>query len=98
MALCAGASPSGTPARWTRCLSARVRRALFAGWINRQQQAVIDYLLEEDRVLRAARGPQRLRLTDDQRRRLPVKGQVLGRCRLAVFAAISTPLVLISTK
>jgi hypothetical protein len=25
---------------------------LFAGWVNRQQQAVIDYLLEENRVLR----------------------------------------------
>ena len=23
---------------------------LFAGWVNRQQQAVIDYLLEENRV------------------------------------------------
>ena len=41
---------------------------LFAGWVNRQQQAVIDYLLEENRVLRAAHGPRRLRLTDDQRR------------------------------
>jgi hypothetical protein len=28
---------------------------LFAGWVNRQQQAVIDYLLEENRVLRARR-------------------------------------------
>ena len=43
---------------------------LFAGWINRQQQAVIDYLLEENRVLRAAHGRRRLHLTDDQRRRL----------------------------
>jgi hypothetical protein len=25
---------------------------LFSGWVNRQQQAVIDYLLEENRVLR----------------------------------------------
>ena len=29
---------------------------LFSGWVNRQQQAVIDYLLEENRVLRAAQG------------------------------------------
>jgi hypothetical protein len=56
---------------------------VVSGWVNRQQQAVIDYLLEEDRVLRAAHGPQRPRLTDDQRRRLAVKGQVLGRRRLA---------------
>jgi hypothetical protein len=27
---------------------------LFSGWINRQQQAVIDYLREENRILRAA--------------------------------------------
>jgi hypothetical protein len=30
---------------------------LFSGWVNRHQQAVIDYLLEENRVLRAAHGP-----------------------------------------
>ena len=64
---------------------------LFAGWVNRQQQAVIDYLLEENRVHRAAHGPRRLRLTDDQRRRLAVKGQLLGRRRLAGIAGIVTP-------
>src|SRR3989442_4735083 len=63
---------------------------LFSGWINRQQQAVIDYLREENRVLRAAYGPQRVRLTDDQRRRLAVKGQALGRRRLADVAGIVT--------
>ena len=56
---------------------------LVSGWVNRQQRAVIAYLLEENRVLRAAHGPRRPRLTDDQRRRLAVKGQVLGRRRLA---------------
>ena len=64
---------------------------LFAGWVNRQQQAVIDYLLEENRVLRSAHGPGRLRLTDDQRRRLAVKGKVLGRRRLVGIAGIITP-------
>ena len=64
---------------------------LFSGWINRQQQAVIDYLLEENRILRAAYGPQRVRLTDDQRRRLAVKGNALGRRRLADVAGIVTP-------
>jgi hypothetical protein len=38
---------------------------LFSGWVNRQQQAVIDYLLEENRILCAERGSRRLRLTDD---------------------------------
>src|SRR5262245_59451717 len=64
---------------------------LFAGWVNRQQQAVIDYLLEENRVLRATHGPHRPRLIDDQRRRLAVKGKVLGRRRLAAVAGIVTP-------
>src|SRR5205814_10117492 len=63
----------------------------FAGWVNRQQQAVIDYLLEENRVLRAAHAPRRLRLTDDQRRRLAAKGKVLGRRRLAGIVGIVTP-------
>ena len=63
---------------------------LFSGWVN-PQQAVIDYLLEENRVLRAAQGSRRLRITDDQRRRLAVKGRVLGRRRLASIAGIVTP-------
>src|SRR5262249_58378676 len=62
-----------------------------AGWVQRQQQAVIVYLLEENRVLRAAHGSRRLRLTDDQRRRLAVKGKVVGRRRLAAIAGIVTP-------
>src|SRR6185295_20039765 len=64
---------------------------LVSGWINRQQQAVIDYLREENRVLRAAYGPRRVCLTDDQRRRLAVKGKALGRRCLADVASIVTP-------
>ncbi len=41
-----------------------------AGWINQQQRDVIDYLQEENRVLREQLGPGRLRFTDAQRRRL----------------------------
>src|SRR5215472_4970811 len=64
---------------------------LFSGWVNRGQQAVIDYLLEENRVLRAAQGSRRLRLTDDQRRRLAVKGKVFGRRGLTASPASSHP-------
>jgi hypothetical protein len=64
---------------------------LVSGWVNRQQQAVIDYLLEENRILRDTHAPRRLRLTDDQRRRLAVKGIVLGRGRLADVSGIVTP-------
>ena len=42
----------------------------FAGWVNRSQQDVIEYLKEENRVLREQLGARRLRFTDDQRRRL----------------------------
>jgi hypothetical protein len=41
--------------------------AALAGWITRQQDAVIEYLHEENRVLKQQLGRRRLRLTDDQR-------------------------------
>ena len=63
----------------------------YAGWANRRQQAAIDYLLEENRVLREQLGGRRLRLTDDQRRRLAAKGKLLGRAALRTFAGIVTP-------
>ena len=64
---------------------------VFSGWVNRHQQAVIDYLLEENRVLRTVNGSRRPRLTDDQRRRLAVKVHVVGRRHLAAVAGIVTP-------
>jgi len=42
----------------------------LAGWLNRQQQAVIDYLIEENRVLKDQLEGQRLRFADEQRIRL----------------------------
>lgn len=39
--------------------------ATFAGWINRQQAQVIDYLVEENRVLKEQLGRKRPRLRDD---------------------------------
>ena len=50
-----------------------------AGWIQRDQQAAIVYLLEENRVLKARLRGRKLRFTDDERRRLAVKGKALGR-------------------
>jgi hypothetical protein len=52
---------------------------VFAGWINRRQLDVIEYLKEENRVLRDQLGGRRLRLTDEQRRRLAIRGRALGR-------------------
>ena len=39
-----------------------------AGWVNRHQEDRLDYLREENRILREQLGPRRLRLTDAQRR------------------------------
>ncbi len=63
----------------------------FSGWVNRQQAQVIDYLVEENRVLKEQLGGRRLRLTDDQRRRLAAKGKKLGRKLLNRIATIVTP-------
>ena len=51
----------------------------LAGWVNRHQQQVIEYLVEENRVLKEQVKGRRLRWTDDQRRRLAAKGRRLGR-------------------
>ncbi len=63
----------------------------MAGWLNRQQEDLIDYLREENRVLREQLGGQPLRLTDAQRRRLAVRGRRLGRRALTDVAGIVTP-------
>ena len=63
----------------------------LAGWVNRHQQHVIEYLVEENRVLKEQMKGRRLRLTDDQRRRLAAKGLRLGRRVLRQVATIVTP-------
>jgi transposase len=63
----------------------------LAGWINRQQQDVIEYLRTENQVLKQAHGKRRIRLTDDQRRRLAVKGKLLGRRALGEICTLVTP-------
>ena len=68
---------------------------VLAGWVNRQQQDVIDYLQEENRVLRAGLRGKRLSLSDDDRRRLAVKAQALGREALAQIASVATPATLL---
>ena len=62
-----------------------------AGWINQQQRDVIDYLQEENRVLREQCTPRRLRFTDVQRRRLAAQAQALGRRTLCDLGTLVTP-------
>jgi transposase InsO family protein len=64
---------------------------ILAGWINRQQQEVIEYLRTENQVLKEAHGKKRIKLNDDQRRRLAVKGKILGRKVLGEIGTIVTP-------
>ncbi|MEZ6049629.1 MAG: hypothetical protein R3C11_29420 [Planctomycetaceae bacterium] len=63
----------------------------LASWLKREQQEVIEYLQTENRVLREKLGTKRILLTDDQRRRLAVKGKVLGRKLLSEIGTIFTP-------
>src|SRR2546428_1188758 len=64
---------------------------MVAGWLQRHQQQVISYLLEENRVLKAHLGGRRLRLTDTERRRLAALAHPLGRQRLKEIATLATP-------
>ena len=64
---------------------------IFAGWVNRSQQDVIEYLQEENRVLREQLGGKRLLFTDLQRRRLAAKAKVIGRKGLFEISSLVTP-------
>ncbi len=63
----------------------------MAGWMNREQGEVIEYVKEENRVLRELFGDKRPRLNDEQRRRLAARGKTLGRKLLAKCCRIVTP-------
>lgn len=62
----------------------------LAGWIQREQQAVIEYLQEEIRVLKEIHG-RRLRFDDDQRRRLAAKAKKIRFGRLKEIVGVVTP-------
>ena len=65
--------------------------ASLLGWLQREQSQAIAYLREENRILKAQLRNQRLRLTDDERRRLASIGARLGRRLLTQVATIVTP-------
>jgi hypothetical protein len=64
---------------------------ILAGWISRQQQDAIEYLLTGNQVLREKLGKKRVLLNDEQRRRVAVKGKIIGRRILEEIASIVTP-------
>ena len=71
--------------------SARLLLVALLGWLDRRQQEALTYLIEENRILRGQLRGRRLQLTDDERRRLAVRGQRLGRHVLRQVATIVTP-------
>ena len=70
--------------------------ACLSGWLNRHQQLAIDYLNEENRVLREQIGDRRFRFTDAQRRRLAALAKAMSRSALARIATIVTPETLLA--
>lgn len=64
---------------------------LLAGWLSRHQQEGVEYLQEENRLLREQVGRKRLRFTDAQRRRLARRAKTLGRHRLRQVSTLVTP-------
>ena len=52
---------------------------IIAGWINPEQQEVIEYLRRREPSAQGEDRKEAHPASDDQRRRLAVKGKVLGR-------------------
>ncbi len=68
---------------------------MLAGWMNRQQQEIIEYLKAENGILRdelqKATGRKRILLNDKQRRKLAILGRRLGRGVLSKVCCAFSP-------
>jgi len=56
----------------------RLLLCILAGWVHRQHQQVIQFRDEQIRALLQKLGKKRVLLSDDQRRRLAMKGKSAG--------------------
>ena len=69
--------------------------SMMAGWINRQQQEAIEYLKEENKILRdellKATGKKRIFLNNKQRRRLAILAKRVGRKALFDISGVFSP-------
>jgi transposase InsO family protein len=63
----------------------------LAGWMNREQQAMIEYLQEEVRVLREHIDKKRIPFSDEQRSRLARKAKKIAFGKLGEIASLVTP-------
>jgi len=64
---------------------------VLTGWLEQREREALAYLIEENRLLRRQLGGQRLRLTDDDRRRLAARAVRVGPQALREIATIVTP-------
>ena len=64
---------------------------VVAGWLHRQQSALIDYLMAENRLLRRRLGERRIIFTDAEGRQLAAKAKAVGRTALRELGTIVTP-------
>ena len=64
---------------------------ILAGWINQRRERIVEFQRTEIEVLKDKLGKKRIILNDDQRRRLAVKGKVLGREVLEEIGCLFTP-------
>ncbi len=74
----------------------RFLASLLAGLANERQRQAIEYLREENRVLREQLGERRIRFTDRQWIRLADKAKGLGRKVLDDVAMLVTPSTLLA--
>ena len=71
--------------------SLRILLAALVAWLDRRQQETLAYLIEASRILRGQLRGRRLWLSDEDRRRLAMRGHRLGRRGLRQVATIVTP-------
>lgn len=64
---------------------------MAAGMMDKQAHQVIEYLKEENRILREKLGNRRIQLSDNQHRRLTVKAKPLGRKILQEVTDLFSP-------
>jgi len=62
---------------------------VLTGWLDRREREALAYLVEENRLLRRQLGGRRLRLTDEDRRRLAVCAFRVGRQALLGLNAVA---------
>jgi len=53
--------------------------AMMAGWLNRHQQDMIEYLMAENIILKEKLGKKRIILTNEQRIRLAMMARKISR-------------------